>query len=309
MDIVSYRDAPDLLDALVSAYNRNVAGLPHCYPVRPQRLRDALSGAIGDPRLHRGLRDEEVLIAWDGGRLLGFVHLGIGSTGSRRPAQGGIIRFLVYQRGARAAGQALLDAAEAYLRGRKVSHVVAFHQRYRYSFYHLNSAYLSDRLGQVHALMGWNGYRRGAGEGYFDWPNMRPEQPVPSDAGAYLTLDQRAGAGQRPDLLVRAYRDGREIGHCRFRSSATYGEGGEAEDWAFCTGLGVNDAFQGRGLGRELLQRALIELRRLGYPNACISTAWDNHRAALFYTNVGFRVADWTYGLGKALDAEGAAQS
>jgi hypothetical protein len=85
------------------------------------------------------------------------------------PAERGLIRFLGVLPGQRAAGQALLLQAEETLRERGMDKVVAFHQHKRYPFYHLPSAYLSDRLGHIDALLGWNGYRRIAGEVYMDW--------------------------------------------------------------------------------------------------------------------------------------------
>jgi hypothetical protein len=34
----------------------------------------------------------------------------------------------------------------------------------------------------------------------------------------------------------------------------------------------------------------------------------DNYRAALFYTNFGYHVVDWTYGLGRKLEGGSNAQ-
>ena len=75
----------------------------------------------------------------------------------------------------------------------------------------------------------------------------------------------------------------------------------EAEDWFMTTWIGVEREFQGRGLGRHLLRRALIEMRRAGYRHAAISTERRNCRAFLFYANFGYRVVDWTYGYGREL--------
>ncbi len=36
--------------------------------------------------------------------------------------------------------------------------------------------------------------------------------------------------------------------------------------------------------------------REMGYRHAAISTAIENHRAFVFYSNVGFHVTDMTYG-------------
>jgi len=63
----------------------------------------------------------------------------------------------------------------------------------------------------------------------------------------------------------------------------------------------VVDELQSRGLGRHLLQRSLKEMHGAGFRHAAISTALGNHRAFLFYTNYGYRVVDWTYGLGREL--------
>ena len=57
-------------------------------------------------------------------------------------------------------------------------------------------------------------------------------------------------------------------------------------------GLGIEDEFQGQGLGRYLLQHALQEMHKVGYRHAAISSGLDNHRAFLFYNNCGYRVVD-----------------
>ncbi len=72
-------------------------------------------------------------------------------------------------------------------------------------------------------------------------------------------------------------------------------------DWSFCNWLWIEEQLQGRGLGRFLLRRARLELHRVGYRHAGISTAWDNHRALLFYSNDGYRFVDWTYLWSKAV--------
>jgi GNAT superfamily N-acetyltransferase len=66
----------------------------------------------------------------------------------------------------------------------------------------------------------------------------------------------------------------------------------------------VEEAFQGRGLGRSLLQRALAAGREVGYRHACISTDWRNYRAFVFYSNYGYQVADWTYIYARSLASE-----
>ena len=74
----------------------------------------------------------------------------------------------------------------------------------------------------------------------------------------------------------------------------------DMEEWTFCMWLWVADPFQGKRLGRALLARGLVEAKQAGYRHAAISTAWDNHRALLFYANHGFHAVDWTYQYRKA---------
>ena len=64
----------------------------------------------------------------------------------------------------------------------------------------------------------------------------------------------------------------------------------------------MDEPLQGRGLGRYLLQRAMKEMHAKGYRHAAISTWWRNYRAFLFYSNYGFRAADWTYAFRRELN-------
>ena len=69
----------------------------------------------------------------------------------------------------------------------------------------------------------------------------------------------------------------------------------EAQDQFFVVWLGVVETQQGRGWGRYLLLRMLWEMLQGGYRHAFISTDHRNHRALVFYTNMGFRVVDTSY--------------
>lgn len=61
---------------------------------------------------------------------------------------------------------------------------------------------------------------------------------------------------------------------------------------------------QGKGLGRKLLAASLIVMHGLGYRHASISTALRNARGQLFYSNFGYRTAEWNYQLLKQLGPE-----
>jgi GNAT superfamily N-acetyltransferase len=291
---------PQQAEALTAAYNCAVRDLPHCYPVRASDLQGMIE-AEGDGQ---GLRQPLLLTAWEDDALVGWVHAGIGVEGRRDGPTVGVIRFLWYARGQRQAGQALLEAAEAHLRALAMARILAYPQRYRYPFYHLHNALLSDRLEHVLGLLGWNGYRRVAGEVFFDWRDLarhiaQKEPPLP-DLPVRITVAQQPGRGLRPGVLVSAHLGDDPAGECVCVSAAECAPAGhvsEASEWGFVDSLGVPEHLQARGLGRYLLGRALWELGRLGYRHASISTAWDNYRALLFYSNFGFRAVDWTYGL------------
>jgi len=300
MEILSYE--PDMSSELASAYNSVIRGVPHCYPVDPEVFASVLSAAVGEGEDHSRLRSEEAFVAREGSAILGFIHVAIERPEKENEAPQGIIRFFWYERGYRRAGQALLNAAEDYFRQRGIAHITAFPQHYRYPFYHLKHAYLSEHLDQVHAILGFNGYRPVIGEVFLDWVNYDPVTPTSADVTVDISLRWRKGGGKRPGLVVLAYQGGREVGVCESVSCGDFSRADEAQDWLFTTWLGVAEQFQGRKLGLHLLQRTLREMHAIGYRHAAISTDWQNFRAFLFYSNYGYRVVDWTYALGRELE-------
>ncbi len=127
--------APDL----AGSYNRLVQGVPYCYPVKPGTFADEVAGPESEDSDSAELHSQRALVAVADARILGFIHVGIRPPREREPGARnlGVIRFFWYEPGHRAAGQALLHAAEQYLRHHGVSRVQAFHQRYTYGFYQL----------------------------------------------------------------------------------------------------------------------------------------------------------------------------
>ena len=194
----------------------------------------------------------------------------------------------------RRVGQAVLEKAEDYLKAFNVSRIFAFPQDCRYRFYHFSHAYLSDALDQVQGLLGFNGYRRSEGEVFLDWENY-VVTPVPSSLPVTLSINWKEGRGKHPNCTVLAHQDGEQVGICESICGGEFSSHPDAQDWFHTVWLGVEDDFQGQGLGRYLLQYALQEMKKIGYRHAAISTAWDNHRAFLFYSNCGYRTVDWTY--------------
>ena len=290
MNIIPYE--PAMAGELTAAYNSMVAGVPHCYPIQADDLAWE----------HDGLRDQAVIVARDGRSILGFAHAVIASPDEHNPGDRGAIRFLCYERGQRAAGQALLEAAEASLRQRGMNVIDAFDQHFAWSFHHLEHAYLSDHLAHVGALLRFNGYTRHRGEVFLEMRDIPAFEPAAVDVDIKITVLQEPGRGTRPGLTLTATLNGEHIGSCRSTSVGERSPVAEAQDWIFTVWLGVEDTWQGKGIGRHLLQRALQEARGIGYRHAAISTSVDNHRALLFYSNHGYQPADWTYGYRRELD-------
>jgi len=304
MAVIPY--TPAMSDDVQSAYNIAIRDVPHCYPVDDAELAPVLAGGTGMGQGHDDLRAEAILVARRGRSVVGFIHVGVGhepdaSSRDVHQADRGIIRFFWYARGYRAAGQALLDAAHEHFRREGMNRVEAFHNHFRYPFYHLNHAYLSDRLDHVRALLQFNRYALFQGEVFFDWADYPPPDPAASDVPVEISLDWPQKGGDKPSLVVRAHRDDEQIGECVCDSCAEFSRNAAARDWLFVNWLGVNDEYQAKGLGRHLLQRALKEMHAVGYRHAAISTDWKNYRAFVFYSNYGFRVVDWTYGLAREL--------
>ena len=290
MEILQY--TPDMVSSVTAFYNRLTAGVPHCYPVTEDEFAHAMRGVTDNVEDSETLDSEAAFIVMKRGIVLGFVHVGIGQIGDNREIDVGIIRFLGYERGERRAGQAVLEKAEAYMKACNVSQIFAFSDGY--SFYHLEYACLSSALDHVHALLGMNGYQRSDGWVCFEWRDYSVT-PTPLTAPITLSVHWKEGQGVLPNCDVVAHLNGERIGVCQSVSVGEFSSHTDAQNW-FDTGfLDVKDAFQGQGIGRHLLQRSLEEMHNVGYRHAAISANWENYRALLFYSNVGYRVADWTY--------------
>jgi ribosomal protein S18 acetylase RimI-like enzyme len=300
LNIIPYeaRHAPDL----AAAYNRITLHVPYCYPISGEDFAAAAAprpDAEGEQRLH----SEAIFVAVKEDSVLGYAHAAIGIPHHHAKIETGVVRFLWYEPGRRYAGQALLETVQTHLAQNRMTHIIAYPQGHRYPFYHLPAAYLSDHLGHLGALFGQNGYRRTHGEVFMDWMDY----PLPKPVAPQTELEVNVEWRQKPDtppanapsywprFVLRAHQGEQEVGECHTVPLSDYTNDPAAQDRFFVTWIGVNDESQGRGVGRYLLQRALLEMRNAGFRHATISTARHNYRAALFYTNLGFRVVDWTY--------------
>ncbi len=300
MDILHY--SPDILTPLTQFYNRLIADVLHCYPVQEEEFADVISGVFtGKEDKKQGeLELETAFVAIIDGAVKAFIHVLLSSIGKNKEENIGLIRFLGYERGERHAGQAVLEKAEVYLKAFNITQILVFRSGFEYRFYHLEYANLSDALDQVQALLGFNGYQRLPGEVFLDWENYTVT-PTPSSLPVTLSVNWEQGRGLRPNCNVRGIRDGKEVGECDSVSGGSFSSHPDAQGWLHTVWLGIEDEFQGQGLGRYLLQHALQEMHKVGYRHAAISSGLDNHRAFLFYNNCGYRTVDWTYQYDKVL--------
>lgn len=294
MEIIPYESK--MASELALSYNNLVNDLPHCYPICAEDFESATS-----IQSHSRLSQESILVARESSSIAGFIHFGVQNPRKKNEEPKGIIRFFWYEKKHRMAGQALLEVAENCFRECNLKQIRAFHQNYRYPFYHLDHVYLSDRLGHIHGLMGINGYKREDGEVYLDWPNYDPVAPISVDLPFSIDLEWEQEKDKRPGISLHAYHEGKDIGSCVCISAGEFTNNEAAQDWLFTVWIRVIPKFQGRSLGKHLLQRALQEAYGVGYRHAVISTNIHNYRALLFYSNFGYHVVDWTYGLHRKL--------
>ena len=215
----------------------------------------------------------------------------------------GIIRFLGYTPGERAAGQELLSCAEERLRAFGVRQIVAFKEDFSYPFYHLALGYLSERLAHITGLLGVNGYGinpegLGArGEIFFAWPDYDVARPDKPDEKLTIGVEPTEGDGRLPnvrfDMRLKGNLD--RMGLCETYCVCHWTRAQDAQETFRVSWLSIHGNFQSRGWGRFLLLSALHELKRMGYRRATVSTNVMNYRAMTFYGNLGFHVVDTAY--------------
>ena len=302
MEIVEY--TPKLQSVLTAFYNRQTVNVPHCYPVKEEEFALAMVGVTtGKADIQEGGLDfETAFVAIENRAVQAFIHVGIGQVGDNREIPVGVIRFLGYERGARRAGQAVLEKAETYLEACKVDHLSAFSQDCRYRFYHFENAGLSDGLDHVQALLGFNGYQYCSGEVFLDWENYSVT-PVPSSLPVTFSIDWEQGRGQRPNCTVCTYLDGEKIGECESVSGGEFSSHPDAQDWLHTTGLDIAMThIKGKVLGVICSNTRFKRCTKSDTATQRLAQAGTNYRAFLFYSNCGYRVVDWTYELEKHFD-------
>ena len=299
MDIFQY--TPEQIEPVIEFYNELIAEVPHCYPVKEEEFAYAMRGVISESdNDDDDFEDETAFIVMQDGAVKAFVHVGYYQDDDGDKVNNGAICFLGYQRGVRHIGQVILDKAEDYFRDNNVSRIVAFSKIYRYSFYHFEYAELSDKLDHIHGLLGINDYQSYHGQVFLDWKDYNVDPPS-INPSVNLKVEWKDGRGKLPNCHVTAHRDDEEIGECWNVSCGQFSSHPDVQDWVYTDWIGVEDAYQGEGLGKYLLQYSLYEMHKVGYKHAALSTDWNNNRALLFYSNFGYRAVDWTYAFDKVL--------
>lgn len=296
---VIYQDVKDSSN-LVNVYNEQLKDTPYFYPIMPEEFADGIFNRINEEG-ETNLESEKIIVGLQNDKILGFAHVSIGKACQfGKEKEGGFIHFLIYQPGYRSIGQAIIIECERYLCSFNISQIWAFLHASNYRFYHLGFGHISDRIAHVYSLFGMNGYKIDIGEVFMSYPKYESPEPILFDSKIKIIVTKKEGRGLFPGLHVQALYDDNEIGECISVSFGEFYHAKEAQDSFFTKWLGVEKEYQGKGIGRYLLQRTLFEMRKIGYKNAFISTDIINYRAQLFYSNFGYRVTDTAYALVKS---------
>ena len=198
------------LSKLHALWNSAAATQPlsFCWPVPAAAFAAELDPAMVP--LHAPVRLQHrriwVTDAADGvDELVGFVdcsvdpaHRGVGRQSLGYPAiehpRRGMVRWLWYQPEAgRAAGEALLDVAEAHLTQDGCEELVAFDDHDNYAWCHIGHAFLSDHASHIHALFEARGYRRFESEVFYSW---RDYQAATASRGSTAWPELMAAAAE-----------------------------------------------------------------------------------------------------------------
>ena len=292
---------------LAECYNRQIAGLPYCYPQSSegfvQGIQEDLQELYGWSRDY--LHSEKMIVAEEGSGLAGFVHVGVEEKEEKGYLKKrGIIRFLGYEPGHRPIGQALLDETERQFQHWGITDVLAFSKGYIYHFCSPDGGY-SELAGHISGLLGINGYKISGRTVNMALENLQLSEPVIPDQEVQIAVAGDNKRSKLPQVNVRAYASGGSpddaFGEC-FAYPLEHVQSAEgAQDQIYINWLGVNGEFQGKGWGRYLLLRALWEAQKVGYKHSVLATDERNHRAQLFYTNYGYWTTHSSYSYSKDL--------
>jgi hypothetical protein len=157
-------------DNFFALLSRAFTNVPDCYPVADEASTAVKVTSIlpvENTSTTPLLRRRQLLLAFTEGEAVGFVDFGLHRREQSGTESVGIIRYLWFDIGAREAGQALLDCAEANLAQAGVDTISAFSIPFLPFHKHL-----SNSSGHLRALFTLRGYEITAGEVYITWDNF-----------------------------------------------------------------------------------------------------------------------------------------
>jgi GNAT superfamily N-acetyltransferase len=287
---------PDRVGELTAVYNDYVAYVPFSEAVSVEQFVEIR--AWRDDRSAQLETEQTIYAAREEGRHVGFAHVALGRfpgpelRGDQQPGPTGVIRLITYPPRRRRAGQALLEAAETHLMGQGASRILAFLNN-GYLFQRFAYGELPDTCGHLVALLGMNGYRVARGEVFMRYAGFVTENTILPDPRTDPSVERIAQATGTRDSIRVVVRKGKEfIGVCEGHSLGLWGHSDLSHATVVLGPMDVEEAFQGRGWGRFLANTMLEEASELGYRHTTTSTQEENHRAQLFYTNMGYKVTD-----------------
>ncbi len=287
---------PERVGELTAVYNGYVADVPLSEAVSVERFVEIW--AWRDDRSAQLETEQTIYTAKEEGCHVGFSHVALGRfpgpelRGDQQPGPTGVIRLITYPPGHREAGQALLEAAEMHLIGQGASRILAFLNN-GYLFQRFAYGELPDTCGHLMALFGMNGYRVARGEVFMRYADFVTEKTILPDPRADLSVERIAQVtGTRDSIRVVARKWEELIGVCEGHSLGLWGHSDLSHATIVLGPMDVEEAFQGCGWGKFLANTMLEEASKLGYRHTATSTQQENHRAQLFYTNMGYKVTD-----------------
>jgi GNAT superfamily N-acetyltransferase len=271
--------------SLTTFYNRQTENVPYSFPVTPSQFEAGIRTQRYSDDPLPNLYGERIFVAKEGGEILGYSHAALDNDDDGRRGE---TRFFGYKPGRRDVGQALLEAAERYYVAEGMSVSRLFPNPFCYRFYHVGWG-VAETLLHVSGLFAMNGYRPFCGEILLEWPNFEPRTPKPFEEFGELRFEETQGRGSLPNLEMRLFENGKQVGECEACSFAHFQHGEAAERAFLVKWLGVRERAQGKRIGKHLLDRMHWEMKERGYRDALISTNTVNYRAQLFYANCGYR--------------------
>lgn len=107
---------------------------------------------------------------------------------------------------------------------------------------------------------------------------------------AVMTLEQeknfiRERAEAERDLLLLAFENGAHIGNCSISGVGNYSRYAHRCDVA----IALYQKYCGGGIGRKMMEEALLAARNMGYEQAELEVAAGNQRAVRLYESLGFQ--------------------